>query len=86
MKNTSVTLSGHFQQFVDTQISTGNYASASEVIRAGLRLLEEREMEVQKLRSEIQKGIDSGITKDFDVKAFLADMHDEAKSVSRSDV
>ena len=62
MKNTSVTLSGHFQKFVDAQISMGHYASASEVIRAGLRLLEERETHVQHLRGEIQRGIDSGLS------------------------
>jgi antitoxin ParD1/3/4 len=62
MKNTSVTLSDHFQQFVDTQVNQGHYASTSEVIRAGLRLLEEQEIHNQRLRDEILKGIQSGIS------------------------
>jgi antitoxin ParD1/3/4 len=42
-KNTSISLGEHFTTFVESQIAEGRYASASEVIRAGLRLLEERE-------------------------------------------
>ena len=59
MKNTSISLNNHFQEFIDGQVDTGNYASTSEVIRAALRLLEEHEMKIQRLRDAIQKGLDS---------------------------
>lgn len=60
MKNTSIALNEHYQSFINTQVGTGHYASASEVVRAALRLLEAHEMKVQRLRAEIQKGLDSG--------------------------
>ncbi|MGB0847960.1 MAG: type II toxin-antitoxin system ParD family antitoxin [Thiolinea sp.] len=70
-KNTSIILDGHLEQFVNSQIATGNYGSMSDVIRAGLRLLEEHEMKVQRLRAEVQKGLDSGIATHFDFAEFL---------------
>ena len=84
MKNTSILLNDHFQEFIDFQLSTGNYSSVSEVIRAALRLLEEREMKIQRLREEIQKGIDSGITKDFNFNSFLAEMNAEFEQETQS--
>jgi len=60
MKNTSISLNNHFEEFIDGQVNTGNYASVSEVIRAALRLLEEHEMKIQQLRDAINKGLDSG--------------------------
>ncbi len=66
MKNTSVSLGNYFDQFVQTQVSTGRYKNVSEVIRAGLRLLENEESKVVALRNAIQEGIDSGIAHDFD--------------------
>lgn len=66
MKNTSISLGNYFDQFVQTQVSVGRYKNVSEVIRAGLRLLENEESKVIALRNAIQKGIDSGIAHDFD--------------------
>ena len=66
MKNTSISLGNYFDQFVQTQISTGRYKNVSEVIRAGLRLLENEESKVIALKNAIQEGIDSGIAHDFD--------------------
>ena len=82
MKNTSILLNEHFQEFVTHQVGTGNYGSVSEVIRAALRLLEEREMKIQQLREEIQKGINSGVAKDFNFSEFLAEMNSEFEQSS----
>jgi antitoxin ParD1/3/4 len=66
MKNTSVSLGNYFDEFVQTQVAEGRYKNVSEVIRAGLRLLEHEENKVIALRKAIQEGIDSGIAHDFD--------------------
>lgn len=70
-KNTSVSLGTYFNAFVQESISTGRYKNVSEVIRAGLRLLEEEESKVIALKNAIQEGIDSGIAYDFDPKRHL---------------
>ncbi|MBV6389840.1 MAG: hypothetical protein JNIBNLAF_01488 [Nitrosomonas europaea] len=63
-KNTSVTLGEHFEKFLAHQVETGRYSSVSEVVRAGLRLLEEREqLELDALRAEIAAGRASSPTK-----------------------
>lgn len=65
-KNTSVSLGDHFEEFVETRISQGRYKNASEVIRAGLRMLEEEEVQLTVLKKEIKAGINSGIARKFD--------------------
>ena len=70
-KNTSITLGNHFENFVQSRISVGRYKNVSEVIRAGLRLLEEEENKVVALKQAIQEGIESGIEEDFDPEQFL---------------
>ncbi|HZW77936.1 MAG TPA: type II toxin-antitoxin system ParD family antitoxin [Flavobacteriaceae bacterium] len=70
-RNTSISLGNYFESFVKNRITEGRYKNASEVIRAGLRLLEERENKVQALKNAIQEGIDSGINEDFDADGFL---------------
>jgi antitoxin ParD1/3/4 len=65
-KNTSISLGNYFDQFVHNQVSVGRYKNVSEVIRAGLRLLENEESKAVALRNAIQEGIDSGIAYDFD--------------------
>jgi len=52
-KNTSVIIGDHFAEFIESQVSQGRYGSASDVVRAGLRLLEEREMKVEALRAAL---------------------------------
>ena len=74
MKNTSISLGNYFDQFVSSQVSTGRYKNVSEVIRAGLRLLENEESKVIALRNAIQEGIDSGIAYDFDPQKNLEEL------------
>jgi antitoxin ParD1/3/4 len=71
-KNTSISLGDHFESFVEHSISKGRFNNASEVIRAGLRLLEEEEGRLSVLKNAIQEGIDSGRAKNFDSKKHLA--------------
>lgn len=66
MKNTSISLDNHFEQFIQAQVASGRYKNMSEVIRAALRLLEHEESEKIALRNAIQEGIESGIAHDFD--------------------
>jgi len=73
-KNTSISLGSYFDQFIKSRISQGRYKNASEVVRAGLRLLEEEENKMVALREAIQDGIDSGIANDFDPKSHLKEL------------
>jgi antitoxin ParD1/3/4 len=70
-KNTSISLGDYFDQFVQNSISRGRFKNASEVLRAGLRLLEDEESKVIALKNAIQEGVDSGIALDFDPKSHL---------------
>ena len=65
-KNTSVTLGEHFEKIIEKSIESGRYASASEVIREGLRLVDEREQKIQILREAIEAGEKSGYVNNFD--------------------
>lgn len=80
MKNTSISLGNHFDQFVSSQVSTGRYKNVSEVIRAGLRLLEDEESKILALKAAIQEGIDSGIAHDFDPKKHLKELKARKKT------
>lgn len=61
---TSVALGAHFEEFVKAQLSSGRYNNVSEVVREGLRMLEDqekwRQLKLETMRAEIQKGFDSG--------------------------
>lgn len=74
MKNTSISLGSYFDQFVSSQVSNGRYKNVSEVIRAGLRLLENEESKTIALKNDIHKGIDSGIAHDFDPEKHLQEL------------
>lgn len=73
-KNTSVTLGAHFEKIIANSINSGRYSSASEVIRAGLRLIDEKEQKIQILREAIEAGEKSGYVKNFDPVKHLANL------------
>ena len=72
--NTSISLGDRFSDFIANQVRSGRYNSASDVMRAGLRLLEEHEAKVATLESALIVGENSGATRPFDSEAFLARM------------
>lgn len=71
-RNTSVSLGDHFTNFIDERMNTGRYNSASDVVRAGLRLLEEQETQLEALRAALIEGELSGEPGPFDFDAFIA--------------
>lgn len=77
-RNTSVSLGEHFAQFIDRQVEGGRYGSASEVVRAGLRLLEEQEAALETLRGALIEGEESGSPEPFDTDAFLREKRADA--------
>jgi antitoxin ParD1/3/4 len=76
-KNTSMSLGDHFASFINTQVQAGRYGSASDVVRAGLRLLEEHETKVKALQDALIAGEQSGDPRRFDSNAFLKRMHEK---------
>ena len=70
-KNTSISLGNYFDQFIQSQINDGRYKNVSEVIRAGLRLLETEENKAIALKNAIQEGVDSGIAHNFNPEDHL---------------
>lgn len=70
-RNTSISIGDYFDNFIQSSISAGRYKNASEVVRAGLRLLEEEENKLIALRVAIQEGIESGIAIDFNPESHL---------------
>lgn len=70
--NTSISLDDHFASFLSEQVESGRYQTASEVIRAGLRLLEERKAHLTALRAALVNGEMSGEAEEFDFDAIIA--------------
>lgn len=74
-KNTSILLGDYFDNFISQQVNSGKFSSASEVVRAALRLFEEEEAKKAELISELKKGEKSGFVKNFDRDNFLETIH-----------
>ena len=72
-KTASFILGEHFDNYVASQVDAGRYASASEVIREGLRLVEMRDRQMEALEAAIQVGLDSGVDMDFSWDAVKAE-------------
>jgi antitoxin ParD1/3/4 len=70
-RNTSVSLGNHFENFVDKKVAVGRFKNASEMIRAGLRLLEDEENKLIMLKKAIDEGYKSGMNKTFQPKKHL---------------
>ena len=60
MKNTSIALGDHWQRFIAKQVESGRFGSASEVVREGLRLAEDRQRRIDRLNALIDEGLASG--------------------------
>lgn len=74
-KNTSILLGSHFENFINSIVSSGRYNSASEVIRTALRLLETEEQKTVELRKALDLGEKSGIIEDFNPTDHLQELH-----------
>jgi antitoxin ParD1/3/4 len=72
-KNTSVTLGEHFEQFINQQLNSGRYGSASEVVRAGLRALEDQETKILNLRNMLVDGENSGVA-DYSYHSLISEL------------
>lgn len=77
-KNTSVTLGNHFEHFIADQVGSGRYGSASDVIRAGLRLLEERENKLAALKAALIAGEKSGLIS-YSMDNIISELDDETR-------
>ena len=77
-QNTSISIGQHFGQFIQNSVTEGRYQNASEVVREGLRLLEEQETKIIALRQSIAEGLESGIAHDFEPNNFLDQMKSKA--------
>lgn len=76
-KNTSILLGDYFENFINQKIKSGQYSSASEIVRTALRMFEHEEIKKDELIKELQKGEKSGFVNDFDRKNFLKNIHDK---------
>ena len=74
-KNTSILLGDYFDNFINKQVKSGKYSSASEVVRSALRMLEYEETKKDELIKELKKGEKSGFIKDFNRTTFINILH-----------
>jgi antitoxin ParD1/3/4 len=81
-KNTSVALGDKLEKFAAEQVASGAYGSVSEVLRAGVRLLADRETKVETLRQALIEGENSGSAGEWDLTAFLAERRKEYRNAA----
>lgn len=74
-KNTSILLGDYFDNFISQQLETGKFSSASEVVRAALRMFEFEESKKSELINELKKGERSGFVENFNRQGFLKNLH-----------
>ena len=79
-KNTSILLGDYFNEFINEQIASGRFSSASEVVRTALRLFEQEEKKKKELINELKKGENSGFVENFNYDDFLSSMHKKYSS------
>lgn len=80
MRTTLVSLGAQLTDFIRTQVSEGRYNSDSDVVSAGLRLLQEHEFRLEALRRALIEGEESGPSEPFDLEAFLAERRSETRN------
>jgi antitoxin ParD1/3/4 len=71
-RNTSFSLDEHYSAFIETEVASGRYRSASDVVRSALRLLEDRETRLRALRQALVDGERSGESTEFDFDEFVS--------------
>jgi antitoxin ParD1/3/4 len=76
-KNTSILLGDYFDNFINSQVKTGRFSSASEVVRAALRMFEQEETKKEELVKELKKGEKSGFVQDFNRDSFMKNLHEK---------
>lgn len=81
-RNPSVSLSDHQQEFVQTLVSSGRYHGVSEVVRAGLRLLEDEEERRDAERRRLKAGVDEGLG---DIKAGRVSNFDPERIIAKGE-
>ena len=81
-KNTSISLGPHFENFIATMLDAGGYKNASEIIRAGLRLLEEREQKIELLKHALEEGVNSGFVNNFDPEKHLEKLQKAKRKIN----
>ena len=80
MATTSLSLGAHWEHFIKAEVASGRYGSASEVVREGLRALEERRLKLEALRAHLSEGAEQagrGEFAEYSVEALLSDLHRE---------
>ncbi len=83
-RTVTVTLGHHYEEFVKTNIAGGRYNNVSEMVRAGLRRLEEDEARLAAIRAALIEGEESGVVEDFDPEEFLKSLNAEYDAEIRS--
>lgn len=76
-KNTSILLGDYFDNFINSQLKTGRFSSASEVVRAALRMFEQEETKKEEIVKELKKGEKSGFVNDFNRDSFMNSLHEK---------